>query len=101
MPIPPEQVLYSDIKEFKYLYPNRNWSSNIWFIIRLTSLLYGKLQEFLRYVALFKAAVVQDRHNTFRYGLPKSPTIDIKGRLDTYLSDHRSDLHLLDFWLNL
>ena len=62
MPIPPEQVLSSDIKEFKYLYPNRNWSSNIWFIIRLSSLLHGKLREFLRCVALFKAAVVQHRH---------------------------------------
>lgn len=36
--------------------------------------------------------------NTFRYGLPKLPTIDVKGRLDTYLK--RSDPHLLDFWLN-
>lgn len=36
--------------------------------------------------------------NTFRYGLPKSATIDVKGRLNTYLE--RSDPHLLDFWLN-
>ncbi|KIM48737.1 hypothetical protein M413DRAFT_84875 [Hebeloma cylindrosporum] len=36
--------------------------------------------------------------NTFRYGLPKSSTIDVKGRLDEYLK--RSEPQLLDFWLN-
>jgi len=36
--------------------------------------------------------------NTFRYGLPKSPTTDVRSRLDAYLE--RSDRQLLDFWLN-